>query len=152
MAKNIKYYYSKDPFLRLYQLYRRSGAALHRARRKELRRYRLSDSETAVLDFVHAARNMITPAELARQMVHDDHAISQLTARMEKRGLLKKNKDLPSTNMVRISLTETGEQMYLQTRTIQSIRDIFSSLSSEDREQLASFLNKLWDKASRIDE
>ena len=103
----MEYYYAEDPFLSLYQLYRRAGGC-YRARRKELRRYRVSDSETAVLFCVQASNNMITPAGIAQQMVQDNHATSQLIVRMEKRGLLKKIKDLPRPNMVRIALNGGG--------------------------------------------
>jgi DNA-binding MarR family transcriptional regulator len=152
--KNMEYFYAEDPYLRMYQLYRRAGAAMHRARRKELRRYRVSDSETAVLFCVHASNNMITPAGIAQQMVQDNHATSQLIVRMEKRGLLKKIKDLPRPNMVRIALTEDGEQMFRKTEKsehIKSIRSIFSVLSEEERERLSAYLQKLWSKAAEIE-
>jgi DNA-binding MarR family transcriptional regulator len=147
----IDYYYADDPFLRLYQLYRRAGAAMHRARRKELRKYRLSDSESAALFFIHASNDMITPAGIAQQMVQDSHATSQLIVRMEKRGLLKKIKDLPRPNMVRVALTEEGEQMYKKTQNIKSITSIFSFLSEEETGQLSGYLQTLWDKADQFE-
>jgi DNA-binding MarR family transcriptional regulator len=147
-----EYYFAQDPFLKLYQLYRRTGAAIHKARRKELRKHKLSDSETAVLFMVRCSKNQITPAGIAQQLVQDNHATAQLIVRMEKRGLLKKVKDLPRPNMVRVVLTDYGEQMYQKSHKIKSLNEILSVLSEEEREQLSAFLYRIWEKASEINE
>jgi hypothetical protein len=82
----------------------------------------------------------------------DGHAISQLKAGMEKRGLLNKIKDLPKTNLVRIALTETGEQKYRQTQAIQSIQNVFSVQPEKERSELSGYLMQLWDRSSRAGE
>lgn len=143
----MEYYLSEDPFLRLYMLYRRTGAAMHRVRRKELRKYGLSEPETAVLHVVHASKNTLTPAMIAKQLVQDNHATSQLLIRMEKRELVKKVKDLPRPNMVRIVLTDYGEKMFKKSQNIKSIRSMLSVLPGEESRQMTSSLYKIWEKA-----
>ena len=145
-----EYFFAKDPLLKLYQLYRRTGAAMHKARRKELRRHKLSDSEVAVLFVVHYTRNNITPAGIAHQLIQDNHATAQQVVRMEKRGLLKKVKDLPRSNQVRVELTPYGEQMFQKSEKIKSIYGILSVLSEKERKQLSTYLYKIWEKATEI--
>jgi DNA-binding MarR family transcriptional regulator len=145
-----EYYFAEDTLLKLYQLYRRTGAAMHKARRKELRRYKLSDSEVAVLFMVHFSKNQITPAGIAHQMIQDNHATAQQVVRMEKRGLLRKVKDLPRTNQVRVVLTDYGEEMYQKSQKNKSIHEIVSVLSEKERDQLSIYLYKLWEKATEI--
>ena len=146
------YYFDEDPLPRLYELFRRTNASIHRARRKELRKYHLSDSEAAVLFVVQASKNQITPAGIAHQLIQDNHAIAQLIVRMQKRGLLKKVKDLPRPNMVRVVLTEYGELMRNKTKKFKSIEDIFSTLSEKERNQLTKDLQRLWAKAEEIND
>jgi DNA-binding MarR family transcriptional regulator len=147
---DTEFYFDEAPAPRMYELFRRTGAAIHRARRKELRKFKLSDSEAAVLFVVKSSNNMITPAGIAHQLIQDNHAVAQLIVRMQKRGLLKKVKDLPRPNMVRVVLTEYGELMREKTKKFKAIEEIFSILSEKEREQLTSNLERLWAKATEI--
>jgi DNA-binding MarR family transcriptional regulator len=140
----MEYYYAEDPSLSFYQLFRRISAAMHRERRKELRKYRVSDSEVGVLFFAHASNNSITPAGISKQMVQDNHATTQLINRMEKRGLLKKVKDLPRANMVRVVLTKKGELVLQNTLTTPSGDKALSALSSVEKKHFVSYLHKVW--------
>jgi DNA-binding MarR family transcriptional regulator len=62
---------------------------------------------------------------------------------MEKQGLVKRVKDLARKNRVRVVLTAKGRRLYNQTRRLDSIRSIVSSLSDEERQQLELCLRTL---------
>ena len=65
---------------------------------------------------------------------------------MEKAGLVKKSKDLPKKNMVRITITERGQQAYKKSLEAGSISRIMSALSEEKHQQLRSCLEALREK------
>jgi DNA-binding MarR family transcriptional regulator len=66
---------------------------------------------------------------------------------MEKEGLVRKTKDLERKNLIRVSLTEKGQQAYYQSSRLESVHRIMSSLSEEERQQLSSCLETLRDRA-----
>lgn len=66
---------------------------------------------------------------------------------MEKKGLVTKRKDRKKGNIVRISITKKGQQVCSQAMGQDLIRDIISSLSDEQREQLWSSLSILYREA-----
>jgi DNA-binding MarR family transcriptional regulator len=66
---------------------------------------------------------------------------------MEKQGLVRKVNDLDKKNMVRVYLTDEGQQVYRKAAKRESIREIMSCLSDEECRQLISSLRKLRNKA-----
>ena len=66
---------------------------------------------------------------------------------MEKKGLIRKNKDLDKKNMVRISLTQKGNQKYNEVLKRESIRHILLSLNGKEKKQLRATLFLLREKA-----
>ena len=67
--------------------------------------------------------------------------------RMEKKGLVTKAKDLEKKNLVRLAITEKGQQAYEQAMKRESIHRILSSISDDECERLESCLTMLRDKA-----
>ena len=142
-------YSSHDPDYGLWLSFRKTHEAIHKVRKVELRPYRLSTVETAVLLTVHEANNKVTPAEISRWIIRKPNTISDLLGRMEKKGLVRKTKDLDRENLVRVSLTKKGKGLYEKSTKIKPIREVLSSLSKEDRKQLWSYLETLRNKSLR---
>jgi len=127
-------------------LHQTTDAAL-RARQKELDQFGISVIEVGVLVVIQAIGEKATPSEISRRIFREPHTVSALLNRMEKKGLLTKTQDLDRKNMVRVSITEKGQQAYHKSTMRKSIRKIMSSLSEEERQQLRSCLEKLRNKA-----
>ena len=70
-------------------------------------------------------------------------SVSGLLNRMEEKGLITKTTDAERRNVVRVSLTEKGEQTYNGLIKRKSIYSIIMSMNDEEREQLESILLKL---------
>jgi DNA-binding MarR family transcriptional regulator len=66
---------------------------------------------------------------------------------MEEKGLVKKIKDMDRKNMIRIAMTEKGEQAYNQSTQRTTIHNIMSALSEAEHQQLMSLLQRLRDQA-----
>jgi DNA-binding MarR family transcriptional regulator len=66
---------------------------------------------------------------------------------MEKKGLVRKVKDLEKKNQVRVAMTEKGQQACEQASKRESIHRIMSSLNDSECEHLVVCLQSLLDKA-----
>lgn len=120
---------------------------MYRAREKELFQIGLTPEQAAVLFVVQSTGPRVTPADISRYLLREPHSVSGLLSRMEKDGLIKKVKDLERKNLVRVALTEKGEDAYRQSSKRESIHRIMSGLSKEERQQVRASLEKLWNKA-----
>lgn len=122
-------------------------SAILKARQKELYKYGISNMQAAILSLIQVIGDKATPAELSRWLFRAPHSVSNLVSRMEKKGLVKKVNDLDRKNLVRVAITEKGQQVYDESGKMKSVNRIMSALSEEERQQLWSCLNKLWDGA-----
>jgi len=120
---------------------------MYRARTKELFQYGITPEEAAVLFATQAIGNKANPAGISRFLLREPHSISELIIRMEKKGLVRKVKDLKQKNQVRVAITEKGQQSYEQVSKRESIHRIMSSLNDSECEHLAVCLQSLLDKA-----
>lgn len=120
--------------------------AIHKVRAKELRGHRITPEEAAVIFIIHNI-GPATPAEISRWVLREPHSVSRLVSRMERKGLVSKNRDLARKNLVRVALTEKGTQSYSALIKIESIQRIMSVLSEEQYQELYSCLEVLLNKA-----
>ena len=109
--------------------------------------YGISSMEAALLFLIKAIGDKATPAEITRWFIRESHTVSETLSRMESKGLVRKVKDLERKNLVRVILTEKGEQAYNQADKRESIHQIMASLSKEQRQQLKSCLEILREEA-----
>jgi DNA-binding MarR family transcriptional regulator len=141
---------SEDGIYELAVLLAQAREAMMKARQKELAPYNLSPRQSAVLLYLQATNGKATPSEISRGLFRESHSISEILGRMEKQGLVRKVKDLDRKNMVRIELTEKGQEACNRSEKLSSIKKIFSTLSSEERQQLRFYLERLRDRALRL--
>ena len=124
------------------------------ARTKDLAKYNLAATEAAVLNFVQLIERTVdrqaTIAEISRWLFRKPNSMSELLSRMEKKGLVRRVKDLPKNSAVRIELTDKGREYYNKQIKSPFITEIISSLSEEERLQMWTILGKLRNKAFTI--
>ena len=136
-----------DQDYKLWVLLDQANTTILNAREDELRQYHVSAMQAAVLFIIKAIGKEVTPAEIARWLLRKPHTVSGLLTRMEKAGLVKKTKDFAKKNMIRVTLTAKGEKAHNQSLKRESISQIMSCLSPEERRQLELYLKKLRDEA-----
>ena len=137
-----------DEEYRLWVLLHQTCDALSRARENELRKAAgISRMQAAVLFIVKAIAGPVTPAEISRWLFREPHTVSGILDRMERQGLVRKAKDLERKNMIRVALTEKGEEAYHRTTELKAIRNILLSLSKEELENLRKYLETMRNKA-----
>jgi DNA-binding MarR family transcriptional regulator len=144
-----KYYSYSDEDHDLWMLLTHTRYAIYRSREKELQRFGVSPEQVGVLFMVQALNNRATPSEISRYILRQPHTVSALIERMVEKGFVKKAHDLDRKNLVRISLTEKGQQVYERSTKRGPIHRIMSVLSEEERTQLRGLLGKLHSQARK---
>lgn len=120
--------------------------AMHQARKKELRKFKISPMQSMVMYVILSLGDKATPSEIARWLFRETHSVSEFLKRMEKDRLIRKVKDLKKRNMFRVVLAEKGFKAHRDTKKLEPILTIMSCLSKEEHQQLKSTLEKLWYK------
>lgn len=131
----------------LWVLLHQACDAMTRARENELKPFAISKMWAGVLFIVKAAKVPATPAEISRWLFREPHTVSGLLNRMEKEGLVRKVKDLERKNLIRVVITEKGEEAYCRSRKLKAIHKILSCLPQEERDNLRAYLETLRNKA-----
>ena len=134
--------------LKLWTLLSQAKDALYRVRNKEVSECGISMSQAGVLVILGFQDGSSTPVKISRWMMRTQNSVSQVLANMERDGLITRSKDLSRKNLVRITLTEQGKQIYQRlTERTDSIQKMLSSLSAAERKRLRSYLLTLRDTA-----
>jgi DNA-binding MarR family transcriptional regulator len=145
--KIIKELSQEDKDYEIWLLFTWARQAVYRAREMELSRYNLSPEQARILIILHNSKEDVTPAHLSRLILLKPHTVSALINRMEKKGLVKKTKDLERKNMVRITLTEKGSKAYDIVIKMGPIHRIIGALSNKEGEIFYQSLLKILTKA-----
>ena len=90
---------------------------VHDIRDKELKKNGISVRQAGILYAItHDLKDYAKPSDLARVSNRKPNSISPLIDRMERKGLIKKDKDLQKKNVIRITLTEKGKEAHLMAK------------------------------------
>ena len=132
----------------LWWLLRQVNNVTLKATENELRESeRVSYTQSTILYIAKAIETTTgkqsTPAEISRWLIKEPHTISALLIRMEKQGLLRKTKDLERKNIVRITLTDKGEEALRQAMKTDTIVKVMSYLSDKEQDCLRAHLETL---------
>ena len=138
---------STDRGCELWMLLQQACDSTRRARENELRGLGISMMQATILFAIKAIDGPATPAEISRWLFRKPHTVSGILERMEKRGLVRQVKDMERKNMIRVVITEKGEESYQRSRELKVIRTILSGLSPEQQDNLRPYLETLRNKA-----
>lgn len=117
--------------------------ALMKLREKEVAKFGLLPKESRILFIIQLLGKKATPTVISKFLFRERHSISELLTRMEKKGLIRRVRDLDRKNWVRVELAQKGIKVYNQTSDLDPVREIISCLSREEHEQLMLCLQKL---------
>ncbi len=136
-----------EDLIYLWTMLHQARDAIFKIREKELQKIGISTAIAEVLFTIEDIGYRATPTEISRHLLREFHSVSSILSRMEKQGLVKKVNDLKRKNLVRVSLTDKGRQVYHEAVNRKAILKILSCLSETEAQQLASSLKKLRDEA-----
>ena len=119
------------------------------ARQKELRQYNIPIRQTLFLYTLQSLGPKATVSEVAKAMERTVTVTAQHSAHMENDGLIKRIKNSPGSNLLRMELTEKGLEMVKLARKSKAIDTILFSLDKEGRQQTESALTRILVKAKK---
>ena len=101
-----------DEYFNLWWLLILTRRAMHKAHQKELAAYSIKPEEAAILFALDTIGEDATMAEISRLTFRKPHSIAHILNKMEKKGIIKRSKDLPRRNLIRIQMTELGKAQF----------------------------------------
>lgn len=134
---------NEDSSYALWLLLIQTNKAIHIARKEELDGIGISISDAGVLYYAAKLGMKATPAKISRCLSKLPHGVSTIINKLTEKGLCQKVNDLSRKNMVRVVLTEKGEETQQKAKQREAIHNIVASLSEEESEQLTGLLQKL---------
>jgi len=134
---------SGDPDFDLWGVLFQTRDVIYKARGKELTRYGITVMDSAVLVCIDYLGDKATPAKVSRLLFREHHTIAGQLTRMENKGLITETKGIIQKNIITLGLTDKGRKALKQSISRQSLHNIFSSLTTDERKQLWSILMKL---------
>ena len=133
-----------DEDYRLFYMLLRVREKLFEEREKELFQYNIRLRHSACLFAIKELGDNATPNEIAKIVHRRPNSVSVMLNRMEKNGLIKKNRASNGGNRIVATLTRKGEHAFKMSRKRESLHRIFSALTETQREQLRDCLKTLW--------
>ncbi len=127
-----------------------AAKVVERAREIELSRVNVSLIQAMVLYALKLSPEPLTPSRLARMLCREPHSMSALIDRMEKQGLVEKKHDLSRKNLVRVVVTPKGEEAFQRQRSVNTVANLTSTLTKEERQALGTCVDKLRVKATEL--
>jgi DNA-binding MarR family transcriptional regulator len=127
-----------------------AAKVVERAREIELSRVNISLIQAMVLYALKLSPEPLTPSRLARMLCREPHSMSALIDRMEKQGLVEKKHDLSRKNLVRVVVTPKGEEAFRRQRSVNTVANLTSTLTKEERQALGTCVDKLRVKATEL--
>ncbi len=118
-------------------------------RQKELSQYEIPVRQYELLRNIQAIGSKATLAQVAKRVQREVHVVSRQTVSLEKDGLIKRTKSTRKSTLLTLEITEKGLDMINVARHSKAINAIFSSLSSEERQQLESILSRILVKVQK---
>lgn len=112
-----------------------------KARSVELRKLGITAEQSKILRVLMVEKGTSTITEISDMTLKRHNTISLIIKRMEKTGLVKREK-IYSSNRYQITVTEKGIRLF-ETMPLNSIDMIFSALSSDEKKTFMSLLDKL---------
>jgi DNA-binding MarR family transcriptional regulator len=119
-------------------------------RNMEMNKQGILPVQAYMLFIIQSMGNATTPAELSRFVYQQRNSVSDILKRMEKQGLITKEKASKGNGRILVKMTEKGKKILQLSKQREHLHNVMSVLNEEQRGQLESLLELLRDRA--IDE
>ena len=122
---------------------------LNLARQQELSQYRITPQQLLVLRTIRALGAKAMIVEIARNVERKPDVLSRQISTMEKDGLVTKNQFKSKTRAVRVSLTDYGLAILKNNSGNETIDQLLSFLTGQQRQKMYLELNNVLNKLNK---
>lgn len=141
-----------DHYSNAWVLLQQTWEAISSCLREELSELQLTWAQADILMILSASQLPLTASQISAYTFRSPQSVSELLARMEKAGYLKRVRDGKDQRVVKIQMLPRGEECakrVKQARFVYGSRLMKSSLSATEVDQLNELLRKLRDGVLR---
>lgn len=138
---------TEDELYDLWILMSRLYHMIAKIRNMEMGKYGILPIQSYMLYMIRAMGNATSPAELSRFVYQQRNSVSDILKRMEKQGLITKEKRSNVNGRLVVKMTARGEKVLELSQNRAHLFNIMSALDEGKRRQLESLLILLRDKA-----
>jgi DNA-binding MarR family transcriptional regulator len=138
--------------IELMVLFHQAYVVMARAIDNDLRSTGISAAQAGILFFLKTSTEPVTPSAISRWINRKPHTVKASLDRLEKKGFITRVKDLPKKNLIRVILTDKGDevlQTVLQVLEIRAWRSLMSSLPNVSTSDMRKILESIRDNALR---
>ncbi|MEJ2245823.1 MAG: MarR family transcriptional regulator [Acidobacteriota bacterium] len=146
-SKKLKARKKEDKEYDLWILISRVYHMVAKLRNMEMNKYGILPVQAYMLFMIRAMGDATTPAELSRYVYQQRNSVSDILNRMEKQGLITKEKSSSGNGRVLVRMTRKGEKALQLSRQREHLHNIMSALTEGQRQNLESLLELLKDRA-----
>ncbi|QNT75248.1 MarR family winged helix-turn-helix transcriptional regulator [Dehalogenimonas etheniformans] len=140
-----------DPILDRWARFMRTRNLLYNIFRRDLAELGIKPEQLGILNIVNMAEGPVTPSFISRIYRREPHTVSVNLKRLEARGLIKLVKDMQRRNMIRVTITKAGEDVWERgIKKTDNVGLIFAELSPAESDQLDTIINKLAEASLRV--
>ncbi|MBN2240551.1 MAG: MarR family transcriptional regulator [Dehalococcoidales bacterium] len=139
--KNKEKPVSNDPDYQLWVNLDHLRYMVFKARKQELAQYDITPEQALILCVLNDNNNSLTMNKMVEYTQHQHHSISTLINRMEKKGLVLKEK-FAKGRKLNIVITEKGQEL-IQMMERESFNRIFACLSDNEKKEMQAYLCRL---------
>lgn len=133
-----------DRDYQLWALLHQTRHVIHETLNKDMAPLGVSPRQAAALLVVESNDKPVTPAQISRWLGRDSASVTVLLNRMERKGLINKNRNPDQKNSIIVTLTEKGKETCTLVKNVEVIHKVFSRLSDEQHLLLKECLEILW--------
>ncbi len=146
-ARNLKAQKREDREYDLWILLSRVYHMVAKLRNMEMNKQGILPVQAYMLFIIQAMGNATTPAELSRFVYQQRNSVSDILKRMEKQGLITKQKASKGNGRILVKMTEKGKKILQLSKQREHLHNVMSVLNEEKRGLLESLLESLRDRA-----
>lgn len=112
---------------------------------KALTDFDVTLSQFIVLNFVHDNTHDLSSAQLSRRFNMTPQSMNEVVATLQRKELIEKNVDADNKRILRISLTEKGQDLLtVCNETIDTVeKDLFGKLSDTDLQTMRDLIGNV---------
>ena len=112
---------------------------------KALTDFDVTLSQFIVLNFVHDNTHDLSSAQLSRRFNMTPQSMNEVVATLQRKELIEKNVDADNKRILRISLTEKGQDLLIVcNETIDTVeKDLFGKLSDTDLQTMRDLIGNV---------
>jgi len=118
-------------------------------RQKELDKYNISTRQLRILRLIEGLGPEARLSEIAKILQRKIDVVSRQAVMMEKDGLIKRIRDKPKSRLLRLELTEKGQELLNNIHRSKGMNEVLSVLTEKERQEIYSALNRVMTKLNK---